>query len=318
MILPPFPHPAAMAASLSILLLITPGSGSAIGDDPWADAVVSYEPGSNAAVGYTDSLTALGSPERFTGEGIFPGAVTVFNSAFGTDELVSIGEGGSLIVRFDTPVTDDPDNLYGIDLLIFGNAGFIDVNYPNGQIGMPAALFTDAGGLIEVSVDGSEGSWIAVPGVTPDDLFPTQGYSDLLDPYSSVAGLVPTDFTRPVDPYLQLDDFDGKTFADVLGFYHDSGGGLGIDIGPLGLSEISYVRMSNPIGSGVTPEIDALADAAPRRPGDVDLNGTVDVSDLLLLLVGWGVLAPGDPPADFDNNRLVDVNDLITLLAEWD
>ena len=51
-------------------------------------------------------------------------------------------------------------------------------------------------------------------------------------------------------------------------------------------------------------------------PGDVDLNGNVDVDDVLALL--WYVLFPDDYPidaeADFDKNGSVDVDDVLTLL----
>lgn len=53
-------------------------------------------------------------------------------------------------------------------------------------------------------------------------------------------------------------------------------------------------------------------------PGDLDYNGVVDVSDLLLLLGAWGFCdEPGPCRADIDGNRVVDVSDLITLLANW-
>ena len=89
------------------------------GDDPFADEVIAYDQGANPAPGYTDPATALCSPQRFTGEGVFPSVVSPFSPPFGIDEIVSVGAGGHLIVRFDAPVTDDPVNPYGIDLLIY-------------------------------------------------------------------------------------------------------------------------------------------------------------------------------------------------------
>ena len=51
-------------------------------------------------------------------------------------------------------------------------------------------------------------------------------------------------------------------------------------------------------------------------PGDTDLNGTVDVDDVLALL--WNVLFPEDYPievnADFDGNGTTDVDDVLALL----
>lgn len=225
-------------------------AGSACAD-PFASQVISYSQGSNASAGYTNPLTALGSPERFTGEGVFPGAVTPFNSPFGTDEIVSIGEGGELVLGFSQPITNDPNNPFGIDLLVFGNAYFVDQSYPNGIAGPVAA----EGGVVSVSPDGT--NWYEVTGVQADGMFPTLGYSDLIDPYATTAGNVLTDFTRPVDPTF---DPTGLSFNQIVAGYNGSGGGAGIDIGALGLSEISFVRIFNPLGSGVTPEIDAIAD----------------------------------------------------------
>lgn len=223
-------------------------------DDPFADTVVDYQPGIGATPGFLNPLTALGSPERFTGEGSFPSAVTPFNSPFGTDEIVSIGEGGLLILAFDTPVTDDPANPFGIDLLVFGNAFFFDADFPNGVAGGLAS----EGGLIEVSADGI--IWFPINNVQADGLYPTLGYLDLDSPFTDIPGDVPSDFTLPVDPSF---DPTGLAFADIVAGYNGSGGGAGVDISGTDLDAISFVRISNPVGSGFTPEIDAISDVSP-------------------------------------------------------
>lgn len=224
------------------------------GASPWATTVVGYDAGIGAAPSFQNPSTALGSPERFTGEGVFPGAVTMFNPPFGADEIVSIGEGGHLTVRFDTPVVDDPANPFGVDLIVFGNAGFADTNFPNGVIGSPPVLFAEPAD-VEVSADGV--NFHAVSGFA-DDLFPTQGYLDVT-PFDPNPGSMPTDFLRPVNPALTLADFDGLTYAQALALYDGSGGGTPIDIGATGLSAISFVRVSVPVGAGYSAEIDAFA-----------------------------------------------------------
>jgi hypothetical protein len=225
-------------------------AAGAMGADPWADEVLSFDSGVDALEGYDQPLTALGSPERFSGEGVFPGAVTPFSPAWGADEIVSIGIGGWLTVRFDAPVRDDAQNPFGIDLLAFGNAGLIDTDWPNGIAG---GVF-GAGGVIEVSVDGVD--WRVVPGVAPCGMFPTLGYSDLLDPYAIEPGDVLSDFTTPVDPAF---DPAGLGFAEISAAYDGSGGGAGIDLALVGLEEISFVRISNPDGAEPI-EIDGLSD----------------------------------------------------------
>ena len=300
-----------MSMHAILIAAATLGFGDGRGDDPWADAVVYYDPGSNPAPGYTTPSTALGAPERYTGEDVWPGVVSPFNPPWGLDEIVSLGAGGSLVLRFDTPVEDDPDNLHGIDLLVFGNAGFIDAAWPEGIVG---GLFGNEGGTIEVSADGT--TWHEVPTVAVDGLFPTQGWLDG-GPYDAKQGTVPSDFTQPVDPALTLDDLAGLDHEALRTLYHGAGGGAGIDLAPTGLVAIQWVRISNPGGADDTPEIDALADVAPRLPGDVTLDGVVDVSDLLALIGAWGPAVPGGVPADLDGDGLVGVTDLLIVLANW-
>jgi len=58
----------------------------------------------------------------------------------------------------------------------------------------------------------------------------------------------------------------------------------------------------------------------PQCPIAADLNcdGVVDVSDLLLLLANWGACPPsGDCTGDINEDGTVDVSDLLLLLANW-
>ena len=94
-------------------------------DAQHATEVIEYLPG-NASAPFLDPQTTLGPPTRMSGiPGVLPSTVTPFQPAFGAGELVTIGQGGRLTIAFDQPVTDDPGNPFGIDLLIFGNAFFI-------------------------------------------------------------------------------------------------------------------------------------------------------------------------------------------------
>ncbi|MBL4808987.1 MAG: hypothetical protein JKY43_02890 [Phycisphaerales bacterium] len=230
---------------------------------PFATSVLSYDAGSNAIAGYSDASTALGSAERFTGEGIFPGGVTPFNPAWGTDELVSIGSGGQLTLGFNTAITNSASNAFGIDLIVFSNAGFADTTWTDadplndgtGYTGSNPFIF-GAGGAATVQVSADGINWITAT-TTTLNLFPTLGYSDFMSPTPMSPGLIETDFTQAMDPTLTAADFADMSFTELRDFYNGSGGGVGIDIASTGLSSASFVRFVN--NSGQAFEIDAVA-----------------------------------------------------------
>jgi len=290
--------------------IMGPASARGAGDDAFADVVISYVPGVGGTAAYNIAGSSLGSPHRVSGECFgSTDIITAFSPSYCPDEVVSIGGGGELVVKFNTPVTDDPNNLYGIDLIVFGNAGFIDLEWPSGVVD---GLFSE-GGSIEVSVDGS--NWIEAKGAEADGAWPTVAYNDA-NAYAQIPGNAPSDYTRPMDPLLTLNDFLGLDNSELLQRYRGSGGGTGIDLGVLSLNAISYVRITmdeNLAGA----EIDAFADVTPRRPGDVDLDGSVNVDDLLLVINAWGAIVAGGPPADFDLSGTVNVDDLLTVINHW-
>jgi Dockerin type I domain len=300
----------AAVARLIVVAGCLPVSLVVAGDDPFADVVVSYIPGSNPAPasGFTNPAVTLGQPERISGEPLFPGPVTPFQSAYLAGELVSIGGGGSLVLHFNTPVTNDPANPFGIDLLVFGNAFFLDSNYPAAIVGGIAA----EGGTIAVSADGVV--WHTIPGVQADGLFPTQGYTDIAA-YATAPGSAPSDFTRPVDPGVTIDDCIGLGHEQVVALYDGSGGGAGVDLAAVGLESINFVRIANAAGAAFTVEIDAVSDVAPASPPQ-DLNGDGHVNgfDLALLLGAWG---PGRGAADLNGDGQVNGLDLALLLGGW-
>jgi hypothetical protein len=241
----------ALAVCVGVVACAT-GAASA-GASPFAAQVVSFSAGTGSVATYADPANTLGSPTRYTGVGTpFPGAVTPFNPAWGVQDLFSIGNGGHVTVRFDQPVTDDPANPYGVDLLVFGNSFFTDPLFD------PVAnvLVTSGGGTIEVSPDGT--AWTTVPNTVADGLFPSLGYTDGTDPFGGPAGSVLTDFTKPVNPAFA---WQGSTYAQLISGYDGSGGGAGVDIGALGLLQVSFVRVSY-TGTG-NVEIDAFSDVSP-------------------------------------------------------
>lgn len=73
------------------------------------------------------------------------------------------------------------------------------------------------------------------------------------------------------------------------------------------------------VGAGIAPngELHGFL-LTPISPGDIDHDGDVDVTDLLLLLGAWGPCADcGDCLADLDDDCAVGVTDLLILLGNW-
>lgn len=211
----------------------------------YAVEVVNYTPGQGVSSAFTNPASALGEPSRITPDP-FGGPVDPFDPPFKPEQLVSVGEGGSLTLRFQRPVLNHPLNQFGIDFIIFGNAGFIITNEFDlttfNWIGTPATdgslLGNNSGAsLVSVSRDGIS-YYPLDPSKAPavDGLAPTDGAGD---------------FHIPIDPTLTEEDFAGLTLEQIRAVYQESAGGSGYDISwaqDLGghsvfLPEINFVRI---------------------------------------------------------------------------
>jgi hypothetical protein len=215
----------------------------------YADAVVSYVAGSGVNPGYTDPTRALGAPTTYIGyQNTDP-----FNPPYQSAHLVSVGEGGSLIVQFSTPVVNGPSHPFGLDFIVFGNAGFVITNgdYSGGGI-TDGSLFANNTGVTRVSVSADNVTYYTLnPALARvvDGLFPTDAAGD---------------FSLPVNPSLSNGDFAGKDLTGIRSLYAGSGGGTGYDIswaqdsGGQGvfLSSISFIRVD--VLSGKS-EVDAFS-----------------------------------------------------------
>ena len=245
-------------AIASIVTVTTPTTHAG----SFADAVVSYEPGAGFAPRFTSPQAALGEPSRVNP---FEDAVEQFNPPYGTNQLVSIGAGGHLIVQFRTPILNHPNNLHGLDFTVFGNSGFIVTNEFDlitcQWIGTPAtdgSLFGESTGEVRVSVSRDGGSYFLLnPALAPrvDSFPPTDGAGN---------------FHLPVAPELSADDFAGATLDGIRALYQDSGGGASYDlswaIDPNGnrvfLPEVNFIRIDVLSGKA---EVDAISVVA-RKP----------------------------------------------------
>jgi len=246
-------------------------------EDPWADAVVSVTQIAPVA-GFEDPSRALGKP------------VGASLSVPANTSVVSIGtQGSELVLRFNTPVTDDPLNPMGLDCIVYGNAFYTGGN--------PRIKFIEAG-LIEISEDVNNNGladdpWYVIPGSR--DFPQSVGSTGLANPTPPLAGSV-------TNPNLNGDEADWgyadmnptqKEFRDnylrpddpfTTGITPGSGGGDAFDIAwardaaglPAGLTQFHFIRvrsfLTGSLGSlgGVSPELDAVADVAPLVDSDGD------------------------------------------------
>jgi hypothetical protein len=145
--------------------------------------------------------------------------VDPFHPPYLESQVVALGTNGTLVLEFDRPVWDDPANPHGLDILVFGNAGFVITNgdYSGGGI-TDGSLFGAGTGRtrISVSADG-EVYYTLVSGELPavDAWFPSDGAGDP---------------RQPVNPALRASDLAGKDLAGLRALYGGSAGGAGYDL----------------------------------------------------------------------------------------
>ena len=237
-------HPTRPLAGVVVLLATLPLRAQ------YAGEVISYTPGTGVATefgsGLPYSLTeaALGEPSRVT-PGMFGGPVDPFAPPYLREQLLSVGAGGSVTVKFSQPIEDSPSNPFGVDFQVFGGSGFVVTNAfaeDFSYIGTPAtdgSLFgaQEGASRIFVSADGVTFYQLDTALARPvDGLFPTDGLGN---------------FGVPVDPAFTELTFAGKSLAEIRALYAGSGGGMGYDLAwarngngeAVSLGAISYVRV---------------------------------------------------------------------------
>ena len=278
---------------LAAASLVSPSQAASI----FANDLISYNPGIGFSPRFTHSESALGEPSRVNP---FAEVTDPFNPPYGTNQIVSIGEGGWLVVRLHTPILNHPLNLHGLDFTIFGNAGFIITNdfdlTTENWIGTPAtdgALFGQSSGTTWVSVsrDGTQ-FYRLNPALAPpvDNFPPTDGTGD---------------FHIPLTPGLTAADFAGASLEDIRALYQGSGGGASYDISwaqdaddnPVFLPEIHFIRVDVLSGKA---EIDGFATVArfPAATGGADDSQMPREDASPLPLRAW--IVPGNGPGIVD------------------
>ena len=297
---------------------------------PYAVEVVDY--GSPLGGGtYGDPDAVLGKPSTQCKNMGWPSSdpfhVKLVEAAYNVDlnnenVITTINSGGYITVRFDHQVMNDPDNPYGIDFLVFGNAFFTGTGgFVNDSADMNSYMLSNPAGCfsepvsIAVSQDGV--TWYEfTSGPYGDGMFPTHAYEwdqSLYDLTGNGWTDNEMDFTKPVDPSLTLADFNGISAADAIALYDGSGGGTGFDLEDVGLEWIQYIKVTSSGG-----EIDAFADVAPVAPAtpawDVNGDGTVNYLDLIRVGNHYGESgSTGWIPEDINADGVVNYLDLIVI-----
>ncbi len=127
----------------------------------------------------------------------------------------------------------------------------------------------------------------AVSDITPNDGYVLINFSHAVnvgDTFTVKAGIYSLGANLGFNPALADFSFNGQAF----------------------LADSNGNRLSNVVPAPV--------------PGDVDGDGIVGVTDLLMLLAAWGPCPDPCPPscaADVDDDCSVGVTDLLVLLANW-
>lgn len=277
----------------SLVMVAVLGAWCARAEDPWADVVLDYSP-INPVSGFTDPGKALGPPLGL--------ALSVPDNS----SIVSIGsQGASITLRFNTPVTDDPQNPMGLDCIVYSNGFWVGNN--------PARKFQEPA-YIEISEDANsnnlaDDAWYLIPGsrmfllsnfplpaepagqVDSDGVPPHLLAGSIVNPNTLDANpsnnqdefdwgyveLTPTapeyldNWLRPDDPFkIELTPRSGGGDAFDIAWAVDAGGS------PAGITRFHFIRITALVdrqltGLGpATAEVDAAADVAPAVDSDGD------------------------------------------------
>ena len=297
-----------MRRLVMFLAMAAAGVMSAAAESPFGVKVVEYATG-ETDMRFNNPASVLGEPARFVNiyagswDGVgysdsYGGVVHPAVPAYTGGRFLSLasnedGDYGYVVIAFDHDVVDDPDNPFGIDFIVFGNAGCTK----SSTTGMtafddPAECRLTGDGFPEDAVvevaQHKDGPWFgSAKWRTSDGFAPTLGHR--YDPENPDTTLysgnrwwgAPTDATYPVDPNIVFADCKGLTLAELCQRYNGSAGGTGYDLQYVDLPTdaavhrgrkwFRYVRISNvdtdvPNDDGdyvSIPEVDAVADVAP-------------------------------------------------------
>jgi hypothetical protein len=280
-------------------------SAAARGQDPFADVVVSFTPGRNAGFGADHFPQIVLGPPVGAGD------------AEGSLDVLSLGDGGSIVLQFtDNVICDGP----GPDFTVFENAFYA------GGTGGP--VFADVG-IVAVSQDGvhfvefpyDATSLDGLAGKTPvysspgngiDPTDPTVSGGDTFD--LATVGLAWAAYVRITDPGAAIPDPGNRVPGgnnagfdlDAIAAVHSCGVGT-----PSSTPSATPTPTASPSGADATPtvtaELSATATQTPEPP-HATLTPTATPSNAV----------PSTTPtvaADLNGDGLVDGRDIDVVIA---
>ncbi len=308
----------------ALLIAVLPAWGAS---DPFVDEVVSFLPGEHAGFGTPDLV--LGPP---VGAGELQGST----------HTLSLGDGGSIVVRFDEPgLCDRP----GPDLIIFENAF-----YAGSRMG---PLFVEVG-IVALSVDGIH--FVEIPfdaqtfdglaGRTPvysnpDNGIPPTAVSEAGGDSFDLAsvGLATARYVRITDPGMAIADAGNRVVPgnsggfdlDAMASLHDCNTvapsatptpSATLDVAtptPTSTPRLATVTATTtPTLPTVTPTSTATVSPSitpTPRLGDVDGSGRVDDKDLNQVIAA--IFARFPASADANHDGVLSAADVIAVAQDW-
>ncbi len=257
----------------------------ATADNPWADEVIDYSP-IDPRPGFDDPTMALGPPQGW--------GPTVPNN----DRVVSLGRaGGSITLKFNTPVRDDPENPMGLDFIVYSNAFWV--------AGNPQRKFQEPG-IVEISPDGE--TWYLIPGSRGFDYNPFPRIEEPAGQFNDREGDSPYYLAGNI---RNPNSMDGDPETDDIEYNWGY-----VDMSPTMMPYLdNYLRPDNPFEVGMTPRSgggDAFdiawavdADGNPANLAEFNYIRITALVDRHMQALGWAtteVMAVADVARDIDTS----------------
>jgi hypothetical protein len=187
----------------------------------------------------------------------------------GNNVITEISNGGQITVKLGRKIYDDPNNPYGVDLIIYGNSFFTGISGGSGLVSDDADLSVEQltssaiyghTNIVSVSQDGT--NWFSYP--VSSAFFPDEAYR--WDDTNSSWTDEEMNPTKPSNPFIFTNNFAGQTVASGLDQFIGASGGSGYDLKASGLPWIQYVRIQP--GVNTYTVVDAIAAVNPISVGD--------------------------------------------------